>query len=109
MKTLFLLLSMFYTDAQANNAQLNDVSVILQIGNLDNYHALGMTTIIDNDTRLVIIDSTFFSYFEGKEPLKRIMYHELGHALLNLDEGQGIMNDSRTFKRITDQEIKQLF
>jgi len=103
-----MLLSMFYSDAKANNAKLQG-TVILRISNLDYCHAYGVTTILTDTTRLIEIDSTFFYDFEGKEPLKRIMYHELGHALLGLDEGPGIMNDRKTFKKISDKEIRRLF
>lgn len=81
--------------------------VKFEIRNLDAENAFGVATYHDWGWT-VEIDSAFFYEYEGKEPLKRVVFHELGHTI-GWNEGPGIMDDKKLFKKITERELKQLF
>ena len=107
MNALILLLSMFRADAKSNGLTLPETKIVFNVRNLDSENAFGIATYTDYGW-LIEIDSATY-YMDSQEVIKRVVYHELGHALLELREGKGIMNHKRILHDITDKELKQLF
>lgn len=88
MKTLIIILSMFQSEYKVTG------DIKFQVVELAHHNA--MVTQQDG-YQLIQIDKEFFNYYYDKPQLKRLVYHELGHALLKLPDGKGIMNPERVY------------
>lgn len=107
MNTLLIILACFQADATQANRPLKDVQIVWQILPLKGYAAI--TTATDNGY-LIQVDEAFMDTFEGKTQLKRLVYMQLGYALLDCPHGMGLMDDKKIFKRrITKNELHDLF
>lgn len=101
--TLIAILLIFQVEAETNAP----LPVVFEIVALDSTY--GKATIFA-DHYTVYIDKEFVDYYGIDSPqVKRLVYHELGHLLLNAKDGEGIMDPKRVHKPMTKRELNQLF